>query len=229
MGFRLLRDLFRLPRPELARRIGPDALDQLDCMRGTAAESLLRYRPPDRFERRLEFSFGIESHGALAFPLQRLIRGLATFLVARDGGVQRFALVLGHERGASTRIEIGLLAPRRDAQSLFELTRTRLERIAAARARACADAARRRSAAAVPTAPRSLRHASRRGTGLAEARRTPARTARRRGFARPSLRRRPSACACLAIRNGGGDSCSNFRQTAPALFRSASGARKPRW
>jgi protein ImuB len=129
MGFRLLRDLFRLPRPELARRIGPDALDRLDRMRGTAAESLLRYRPPDRFERRLEFQFGIESHGALAFPLQRLIRTLATFLVARDGGVQRFALVLGHERGASTRIEIGLLAPRRDAQSLFELTRIRLERI----------------------------------------------------------------------------------------------------
>ena len=129
MGFRLLRDLFRLPRPELARRIGPDALDRLDRMRGIAAESLLRYRPRDRFERLLEFSFGIESHGALAFPLQRLIRGLATFLVARDGGVQRFALVLGHERGASTRIEIGLLAPRRDAQSLFELTRTRLERI----------------------------------------------------------------------------------------------------
>jgi protein ImuB len=46
MGFRLLRDLFRLPRPELARRIGPDALDRLDRMRGTVAESLLRYRPP---------------------------------------------------------------------------------------------------------------------------------------------------------------------------------------
>ena len=129
MGFRQLRDLFRLPRPELARRIGKDSLDHLDRMRGLAAESWLRYRPPDRFERRLEFAFGIESHGALAFPLQRLIRGLATFLVARDGGVQRFTLVLGHERGASTRIEIGLLAPRRDADSLFELARTRLERI----------------------------------------------------------------------------------------------------
>jgi protein ImuB len=129
MGFRLLRDLFRLPRAELARRIGQDALDRLDRMRGSAAESLLRYRLPDHFERRLEFSFGIESHGALAFPLQRMIRGLATFLVARDGGVQCFTLVLGHERGASTRIEIGLLAPQRDAASLFVLARARLERI----------------------------------------------------------------------------------------------------
>ena len=130
MGFRLLRDLFRLPRAELARRIGPDALLALDRMRGIDAESLPRFRPPDRFESRLELSFGVESNGALAFPLQRLIRRLATFLVARDGGVQRFALVLGHERGASTRVEIGLLAPRRDAATLFELARSRLERIA---------------------------------------------------------------------------------------------------
>jgi protein ImuB len=129
MGFRNLRDLFRLPRAELARRIGPDALDHLDRMRGLVAETLQRYRPADRFERKLEFSFGIESQGALGFALQRLVRELATFLVARDGGVQRFTLVLGHERGASTRIEVGLVTPQRDAVSLFELARTRLERV----------------------------------------------------------------------------------------------------
>ncbi|HJT98434.1 MAG TPA: DNA polymerase Y family protein, partial [Rhodanobacteraceae bacterium] len=106
-----------------------DALGRLDRMRGLAADSRLRYRPPDRFERRLEFSFGVETHGALAFALQRLVRELALFLVARDGGVQRFSIVLGHERGASTRIEIGLFAPQRDAALLVDLARTRLERI----------------------------------------------------------------------------------------------------
>ncbi len=130
MGFRRLRDVFRLPRAELARRIGQDALDRLDRMRGIAAESLVRYRPPDVFERRIELPFGIELHGALAFPLQRLVRELATFLVAHDGGVQRFMLVLGHERGATTRVEVGLLSPRRDAKTLFDLARARLERLA---------------------------------------------------------------------------------------------------
>ncbi len=129
MGFRALRDLFRLPRAELARRIGPGTLDHLDRMRGHAAETLSRWQPPDRFERRIEFSLGIESHTALAFPLQRLIREFALCLSARDGGVQRFTLILDHERGASTRIGIGLLAPQRDAASLFELARARLERI----------------------------------------------------------------------------------------------------
>ncbi len=129
MGFRDLHDLFRLPRAELGRRIGADALDHLDRMRGLANEVLPRWQPPNRFERRIEFSFGIESQAALAFPLQRLIREFALFLIARDGGVQRFALVLGHERGASTCVEVGLLAPQRDATALLELARARLERI----------------------------------------------------------------------------------------------------
>lgn len=129
MGFRQLRDLFRLPRPELGKRIGQSALAHLDRMRGLLAEALPRFQPADRFERRIEFSFGVESQTALAFPLQRLIRELALFLTARDGGVQRFGLVLGHERGASTHIEVGLLAPQRDPASLFELARVRLERL----------------------------------------------------------------------------------------------------
>ena len=37
--------------------------------------------------------------------------------------------MLGHERGACTTVEVGLLAPQRDAGSLFELARVRLERI----------------------------------------------------------------------------------------------------
>jgi protein ImuB len=129
MGMRTLGDLFRLPRAELARRIGQRALDHLDRMRGLVAETLPRWQPPPRYARRIEFGYGIDSHGALVFPLQRLVREFAQFLAARDGGVQRFILELGHERDALTRIEVGLLAPQRDAASLLELARARLERV----------------------------------------------------------------------------------------------------
>jgi protein ImuB len=129
MGMRTLGDLFRLPRAELARRIGQPALDHLDRMRGLVAETLPRWQPPPRYARRIEFGYGIESHTALAFPLQRLVREFAQFLAARDGGVQRFTVELGHERDAHTRIDIGLLAPQRDAASLLELARARLERV----------------------------------------------------------------------------------------------------
>lgn len=130
MGLRTLGDLFRLPRPELARRIGPAALVHLDRLRGLVAESAPRWQPPARFERRIDFEANVDTTAALAFPLQRLVRELALLLTARDGGVQRFSLTLGHERGACTRIEVGLLAPQRDTASLFELARARLERIA---------------------------------------------------------------------------------------------------
>jgi len=130
MGLRTLGELFRLPRPELTRRIGPDALAHLDRLRGLVADSASRWQPPARFERRIDFEANVDSTAALAFPLQRLIREFTLFLTARDGGVQRFSLLLGHERGASTRVDIGLLAPQRDAASLFELARARLERVA---------------------------------------------------------------------------------------------------
>lgn len=130
MGLRTLGELFRLPRAELARRIGAPALAHLDRLRGLAAETRARWQPPPRFERRIEFESNVASTTALAFPLQRLIREFALFLLTRDGGAQRFSLVLGHERGANTRLDIGLVAPQRDASSLFELARARLERIA---------------------------------------------------------------------------------------------------
>jgi protein ImuB len=98
-------------------------------MRGLVAETLPRWQPPPRYARRIEFGYGIESHTALAFPLQRLVREFAQFLAARDGGVQRFTVELGHERDAHTRIDIGLLAPLRDAAALLELARARLERV----------------------------------------------------------------------------------------------------
>jgi protein ImuB len=132
MGFRHLREIFRLPRAELARRIGEDALAHLDRLRGMAAENLARHLPRARFERRIDFDHGIENTTALQFPLQRLVREFAMFLAARDGGVQRFSLALGHERGARTCIDIGLLAPAREADSLFEFAKLRLERIALA-------------------------------------------------------------------------------------------------
>ncbi len=129
MGFRRLREVFALPRAELIRRIGAAAIGHLDRMRGLAADVPVLYRPPDRFERRIEFDAVIENQQALAFPLQRLIRELSVFLGARDGGVQRFDIVLEHEGRATTRINVGLLTPQCEADALLEFARLRLERV----------------------------------------------------------------------------------------------------
>jgi protein ImuB len=127
MGLRQLRQVFALPRDTIARRFPKTVLSHLDALRGNQAPLLRFYQPPDVFDERMEFDQEIESSQALLFPLRRLTADLAAFLAGRDGGVQRFALVLEHERCADSHVIVGLLAPERDPAMLFELTRGRLE------------------------------------------------------------------------------------------------------
>jgi protein ImuB len=126
MGLRRLRQVFALPRDALIRRFPPAVLQHLDRLRGGEAP-LAWYRPPDAFEGRIEFDHDVESSQALLFPLRRLTADLAAFLTGRDGGVQRFSVVLEHDSLAPSRIEVGLLAAERDPAMLFELARGRVE------------------------------------------------------------------------------------------------------
>ncbi|WP_343231939.1 Y-family DNA polymerase [Tahibacter harae] len=130
MGFRRLGELWRLPRQELARRIGPENLLWLDQLRGIAAEMLPLYQPPDSFGRRIELDGLIESWQALLFPLRRLVRELGLFLQVRDSGVQTFELRLEHEDHATTRVPVNLSSVQREADALYEFCRGRLERVA---------------------------------------------------------------------------------------------------
>jgi protein ImuB len=128
MGLRKLDQVLRLPRPELGRRIGKDALAHLDRLTGDLAAPLTFYRPPDAFDARIELPFNTASSESLLFPLRRLVRDFAAFLAGRDGGVQHFTLTFEHEHDARTRIPIGLLSPERDPSLLFDIARERLDR-----------------------------------------------------------------------------------------------------
>jgi len=132
VGMRTLRDVFALPRAELTRRIGPAALAALDRMRGIAHEVLPLYQPPDRFDHRIDLDDRVEAWPPLLFPLRRLCSELSLFLTARDGGVQRCELALDHEDRTTTRVVVELLTPQREARMLYELVRSRLERVALA-------------------------------------------------------------------------------------------------
>jgi len=129
MGLRRLRQLFVLPRAELGKRIGAQALLHLDHLRGAAAIALDFHQPPDVFDQRIELPFNTSSHESLLFPLRRLLRDFSAFLAGRDGGAQRFTLAFEHERGTPTEISVGLLAPERDPELLFAIARARLDHI----------------------------------------------------------------------------------------------------
>jgi protein ImuB len=127
MGLRQLGQVRGLPRATLARRFPSGVLHHLDRLYGDVESPLPLYRPPDRFEARIEFEQEVESSLRLLFPLRRLTADLAAFLLARDGGVQRFVLRMEHERLPPTDVRIGLLSAEREAAMLFELARGRLE------------------------------------------------------------------------------------------------------
>lgn len=128
MGIRDLGALRRLPRAGLRRRFGAILPEYLDHLYGNVIETLAAYRPPDRFDQRLELGHEVETHTALLFPLRRLLQDLGACLAGRDGGVQRFVLRLEHEAGGHD-LEVGLLAAERDPATLFELVRKRLEHV----------------------------------------------------------------------------------------------------
>ena len=129
MGLRHLRQVFALPRAALGRRIGEQALDHLDRLRGALATPLRYFQPSDAFESRIEFNDEVSSSQSLLFPLRRLTSDLGAYLAGRDGGVQRFLLRFSHDRGATTELPIGLLAAERDPAMLFEVARSRLEQL----------------------------------------------------------------------------------------------------
>lgn len=129
MGVRTLGDVLALPRDGLNRRFGQALLDHLDSLLGLRPEILDFYRPPDRFDARVEWAHEIHAHQALLFPLRRLIADLAAYLAGRDGGVQRYLVRLQHEHEACTDMSIGLLAPERAPELLFEVARIRLEQV----------------------------------------------------------------------------------------------------
>ena len=127
MGLRQLRQVFTLPRDSITRRFAKTVLPHLDALRGDFSPPLRYYRPADVFDQRIEFDHEVESNQALLFPLRRLTTDLAAFLAGRDGGVQRYTLVLEHERCADSEVCVGLLTPERAPAMLFELGRGRLE------------------------------------------------------------------------------------------------------
>lgn len=127
MGLRRLGQVLALPRAALGRRVGKDTLAHLDRLTGALPTPLRYYQPPDTFGSRIDLNYDVESSQALLFPLRRLTADLAAYLAGRDGGVERFTLVLEHERCADTEVVVGLLAPERDPAMLFELARGRLE------------------------------------------------------------------------------------------------------
>lgn len=128
MGLHRLRDLWRLPRADLTRRIGPEAMAQLDRIRGYSPDPRETYEPPGRYAGVLDLGAEVRDATQLLAAARRLVLELCGALRARQCGVATLALQLAHADRSSTRLEVGCATPTRDPERLMALLDMRLER-----------------------------------------------------------------------------------------------------
>jgi protein ImuB len=128
IGIATLGALLRLPRAGLARRCGQALVDDLDRALGALPEPRAYFSPPPRFAAKLEFPAQVTHAEALLFAARRLLVQLEGLLAARQAGIRGFALTLFHEDGTS-KIDIGLASPAREAERLAEVLQQKLSTV----------------------------------------------------------------------------------------------------
>jgi protein ImuB len=126
LGLHTLGDCLRLPREGLMRRFGRPVLDYFDRMLGRLPDPREPFVPPAHFASHLVLPAEVTHAEALIFAIHRLLVELNGFLLARCAAAQRLELALHHRTQSTTRIRLGLIAPRRDLQHFSNLLSERL-------------------------------------------------------------------------------------------------------
>jgi protein ImuB len=129
LGILRFRDLLALPREGLARRFGPQVVEDIDKALGRLPDPRIPHVAPERFLARLELAHETHSAEALLFPLRRLLVQMEGFLRGRGAGVMSLAMGLEPFRGARTGLSLQFASPEREAEFILALVREKLARI----------------------------------------------------------------------------------------------------
>lgn len=129
MGVRTIGQALRLPRAGFAKRFGTEPLSMLDRLTGRDADLRERFRARERFRRKRDLTYELESHEAILRALEPLLRELGTFLQARQCSLMQLECFLQHRQAPATRCLLRLAAPAADASRLGELLAERLNQL----------------------------------------------------------------------------------------------------
>jgi protein ImuB len=129
MGVRTIGQVLRLPRAGFARRFGTEHLATLDRLTGRNPDLRERFRARERFRRKRDLTYEMESHEAILRALEPLLRELGKFLEARQCGIEQLECLLQHRQAPPTSCVLRLAAPAADAGRLGELLAERLNRL----------------------------------------------------------------------------------------------------
>ena len=129
MGVRTIGQVLRLPRAGFAKRFGTEHLATLDRLTGRNADLREKFRARERFRRKRDLTYEMESHEALLRALEPLLRELGKFLEARQCGIEQLECLLQHRQAPPTSCVLRLAAPAADAGRLGELLAERLNQL----------------------------------------------------------------------------------------------------
>jgi protein ImuB len=130
MGVQTIGQVLRLPRAGFAKRFGTEPLAMLDRLTGRDAELRDRFRARERFRRKRDLTYELESHQAILEALQPLLRELGKFLQVRQCSIVQLECLLRHRQAPATSCLLRLAAPTADADRLGELLAERLNQLA---------------------------------------------------------------------------------------------------
>jgi protein ImuB len=125
-GVTTLADLRRLPRGDLARRIGAQYLIELDAAFGRRPELRRAVLELPRYRDRVVLDAEIETTGLLEPLIAVRLRLLERFLITRTLALSELVLELVHRAPPLTTVHIGLALPTLDMSHLQTLIRERL-------------------------------------------------------------------------------------------------------
>jgi len=128
-GVRLLRDVWRLPREDLARRFGPELINYLDRTLGLLPDPLDFFTSPEEFERFYEFPMEVYNTDLLFNVMEQLLQQLTVFLRQRDACINQCRFRLYHDRHTATPVVVGVRQATRDHQHLSALLEEHLNRL----------------------------------------------------------------------------------------------------
>jgi protein ImuB len=127
MGVNSLGELLRLPRPGLARRIGPERLAELDRLTGSRPDPRVQLTPSMRFHERIEPDHESADCERLLTLLNPALARLEEFLRERGRGVMAVRVMLHHRRGSPTPCILRCVVPEYRAARFTALLTARFE------------------------------------------------------------------------------------------------------
>jgi protein ImuB len=126
-GIHCIRDLLRLPRRDLAARLGPGLLALVARARGEESESPMAEPRVRSLEEGIDLEVPIETLEPLSFVFRGLVSRLTERLTLRSLGCVELRLALQLANGARESRRIGVASPCQDEHVLLRLLRLALE------------------------------------------------------------------------------------------------------